>query len=71
MRVTVDRRTRQLDAVWPRDKPEPKAWTVEFEDPNPNREGSPALYANATGIIDNQPGAEIHYDNVSVKPNGK
>ncbi len=26
--------------VWERDQPEPKEWTVEFEDPNPNREGA-------------------------------
>ena len=57
--------------VWQREQPEPKAWTVEFEDPCPNREGSPALYGNATGIIDDKPGAEIWYDNVSVKPNAK
>jgi hypothetical protein len=57
--------------VWPRDQEEPKAWTVEFEDPNPNREGSPALYGYASGILENQVGAEIYYDNVSVKPNGK
>jgi outer membrane protein assembly factor BamB len=57
--------------VWPRDQEEPRAWTVEFEDPNPNREGSPALYGYASGILENQVGAEIYYDNVSVKPNGK
>jgi outer membrane protein assembly factor BamB len=57
--------------VWPRDQEEPKAWTVEFVDPNPNREGSPALYGYASGILEGQVGAEIYYDNVSVKPNGK
>src|SRR5262249_25510440 len=57
--------------VWPRDQPEPKGWTVEFDDPCPNREGSPAIYGNATGIIGDKPGAEIWYDNVSVRPNGK
>src|SRR5436305_11074830 len=36
--------------IWERGKPEPEAWTVEFTDPIPNREGSPALYAYATGI---------------------
>ena len=57
--------------VWPRGEAEPKAWSVEFEDPSPNREGSPALYGNATGILEGQTGAEIYYDNVSVRPNGK
>jgi hypothetical protein len=57
--------------VWPRDQAEPPNWLVEFEDPNPNREGSPALFGNATGIQEGQTGAEIYYDNVSVRPNGK
>lgn len=57
--------------VWLRDQPEPKEWTVEIEDPIPNREGAPALYGLATGILENQPGAEIFYDNVSVTPNQK
>ena len=55
--------------VWERGQPEPTSWTVEFEDPCPNPEGSPALYGYATGIIDNEPGAEIYYDNVRVTPN--
>jgi hypothetical protein len=42
---------------------------VEFEDPCPNPEGSPALYGYATGIINNEPGAEIYYDNVRITPN--
>src|SRR5262249_35210792 len=57
--------------AWPRNEAEPEAWTVEFNDPCPNREGSPALYGNATGILENQQGAEIYYDNVRVTPNGK
>jgi outer membrane protein assembly factor BamB len=61
--------------VWPRDQVEPKDWTVEFEDPSPNREGSPALYGYAYGIpgsveeAQKSPGAEIYYDNLSVTPN--
>jgi outer membrane protein assembly factor BamB len=55
--------------VWERGQPEPTSWTVEFEDPCPNPEGSPALYGYATGIIDNEPGAEIYYDNVQITPN--
>ena len=55
--------------VWPRDQAEPKDWNIEFEDPNPNTEGSPVLYGYATGIGDNKVGTEIYYDNVSVTPN--
>jgi hypothetical protein len=57
--------------AWPREQPEPAEWTIEAEDPCPNREGSPALYGYATGILDNQPGAEIYYDNVLITPNKK
>jgi outer membrane protein assembly factor BamB len=55
--------------VWERDKQEPADWTIEFEDPTPNREGSPALYGYATAILENEPGTEIFYENVSVTPN--
>jgi outer membrane protein assembly factor BamB len=55
--------------VWPRDESEPGNWTTEFEDPVPNREGSPGLYGYATGIIGSEPGAEAYYARVSVIPN--
>jgi outer membrane protein assembly factor BamB len=55
--------------AWPRDQSEPTGWSIEFEDPTPNREGSPALYGYATGILEEDPGTEIYYDNVSVTPN--
>jgi len=57
--------------VWPRDQQEPAAWTIEVEDPKPNREGSPALYGYATGILENEPGAEIYYDNLRLTRNKK
>jgi outer membrane protein assembly factor BamB len=57
--------------VWPRGKPEPDKWTIEFIDPIPNPEGSPALYGYATGILEDAPGAEAFYDNVRVTPNKK
>jgi hypothetical protein len=57
--------------VWPAKDPEPKDWTIEYEDATPNREGAPALYGYATGILENDPGAEIYYNNVGVVPNGK
>jgi outer membrane protein assembly factor BamB len=57
--------------VWPRDGSEPAAWTLEVEDPRPNREGSPALYGYATGILDDKVGgAEAFYDNIVITPHG-
>jgi outer membrane protein assembly factor BamB len=56
--------------VWPREAGEPKEWTVEVEDPVPNRHGAPALYAYSAGILGpKQPGTEIFFDNVKVTPN--
>ena len=57
--------------VWPRDQKEPENWTVEFTDPVPNPAGAPALFGYATGILENEPGAEAFYDNVRVTPNKK
>lgn len=48
--------------AWPRDEPEPDAWTVEAIDESPNRTGSPGLYGNAKD-------AEIFLDNIVVAPN--
>jgi len=47
--------------VWPRDEPEPSAWTIERVDLIPNREGSPGLYGDGV--------QEIYYDNVRVYRN--
>jgi outer membrane protein assembly factor BamB len=57
--------------VWPRGEKEPDAWTLEVEDPVPNREGSPGLYAYAQAITERSPGTEVFYDNVMVTPNKK
>lgn len=54
--------------VWPRDQPEPGEWAIEYEDPVPNREGAPALYAYMTGIAEGYP-TEAYYDNVEITPN--
>ncbi|MCU0703198.1 MAG: PQQ-binding-like beta-propeller repeat protein [Fimbriiglobus sp.] len=54
--------------VWERGKPEPKEWTIEVEDPNPNAEGAAALYGYVPNITTG-PGSPIYYDNVSVTPN--
>jgi hypothetical protein len=62
--------------VWPRNQPEPSEWTIEIEDPCPNLNGAPALYAFGTGIpppdVQGNPtgiGTEIFFDNVQVVPN--
>jgi outer membrane protein assembly factor BamB len=60
--------------VWERGQDEPKDWTLEVEDPMPNREGAPAVYANIPprGIGGPmKPGAEVYFDNVAVNPNKK
>ena len=49
--------------VWERDKPEPKDWTVEAEDPTGNLTGSPGTFGNAKD-------AELFYDNIKVYSNG-
>ena len=57
--------------VWPRGTTEPSEWTVQFEDPSPNRNGAAALYAYATGIPADGKGvgAEVYFQNVAVLPN--
>jgi hypothetical protein len=61
--------------VWTRGEKEPDAWTIQVEDPIPNRQGCPALYAYAYGIpptaeaAARNPGAEIFFDNIKVTPN--
>jgi hypothetical protein len=62
--------------VWEKGKPEPQQWTVEFEDPMPNRHGAAALYGYVSNVAPQDdgsvlPGSEIYYDNVSVTPNKK
>jgi hypothetical protein len=55
--------------VWPRDEAEPDQWTIETEDPVPNREGSPGLAAYSSTILEGSPGTEAFFDNVRVEPN--
>ncbi len=73
--------------IWERGKPEPEAWTVEYEDPSPNREGAAAVYGYISNIrvVDEKEGdnptapkggkatvgSEIYYDNVTITPNSK
>ncbi|MFQ5638799.1 MAG: PQQ-binding-like beta-propeller repeat protein [bacterium] len=44
--------------IWPRDEPEPAAWTLTAEDPHPNMHGSPGLYGDAA--------TTIYYDNITI-----
>jgi len=57
--------------VWQRGTPEPSVWTLEFEDPCPNRNGAAALYAYATAIPSEGKGVgtEIFFQNLHVVPN--
>ena len=48
--------------IWPRDEPEPSAWTAEMVDLAPNLSGSPGLYGNAQE-------AEFYIDNIHVVSN--
>ena len=48
--------------VWKRFEPEPDAWTIIVEDPLPIQGGSPGIVGYAPSVI--------HYDNITVKPNG-
>jgi outer membrane protein assembly factor BamB len=57
--------------AWPRGQKEPEAWTVVFEDPKPNLEGSAFLYGYVLGHVDANPGTDVYYDNVRVTPNKK
>jgi outer membrane protein assembly factor BamB len=65
MKLRVENRSggtiRALGKVWPAADTEPAAWTIEREDPIPNREGSAGIYANAP--------AEIFFDNLKVTAN--
>jgi hypothetical protein len=62
--------------VWKRGDKEPEKWTIEFEDPNPNRSGAAALFGYVSNVVPQEngpplPGSEIYYDNVTITPNTK
>ena len=56
--------------VWKKGEAEPGAWTVEFEDPSPNREGAAAVYAYISNVTETEPGSEAYFDNLSITPAG-
>ncbi|MCA9243786.1 MAG: PQQ-binding-like beta-propeller repeat protein [Phycisphaerales bacterium] len=55
--------------VWPRDSAEPADWTLTVDDPCPNLEGSPGIYAYSTGTTARSDGPATYFDNVKVTPN--
>ncbi|MEK6799262.1 MAG: PQQ-binding-like beta-propeller repeat protein [Planctomycetota bacterium] len=55
--------------VWPRGETEPAAWSIEFTDPSPNREGSPGIYGYSPGTTAKSKGPEVYFDNIQVIPN--
>ena len=57
-------KARMQGKAWQADQPEPKEWTIELEDINPNRHGNPGLW----GFSNDH---EIFYDNIIVTPNEK
>jgi outer membrane protein assembly factor BamB len=56
--------------VWPRDEPEPTAWSVELRDPRPNLSGAPGLHTKSAGTTDRASGAEVFFDNITVTRSG-
>jgi hypothetical protein len=69
--VTQTEKTALIKAkLWERGTPEPAKWTIEFEDPNPNRAGAAAIYGYISNVGDGgQPGSAAWYDNIKVTPN--
>jgi outer membrane protein assembly factor BamB len=57
--------------VWEKAGKEPAEWTITFEDPVPNTEGSGGLYGYSTGIEEKDPGTTVYYANVKITPNKK
>jgi len=52
--------------AWERGQPEPKDWTIEFEDPSPNREGAPAIYGYVSNALGKDPGSACFFDNIAI-----
>ncbi len=55
--------------VWPRGEPEPAAWTLEMEDPQPTFSGAPGFTAFSPGITDRSPGPLAFFDNIEITEN--
>jgi hypothetical protein len=60
MRVDVETdRAIVLGKAWRRGEPEPETWSIEAEDPLPNRQGAPGIYGYSA--------APIYYDNLRLE----
>ena len=57
--------------VWERGQAEPTEWTMELNDPRPNRDGAAALYGKVSNASETEPASEAYFDNVKIAPNGK
>ena len=55
----VDNQGKSLAKIWPRSEAEPKEWTIDATDPQPNYEGAAGIYANSTM-------APMYLDNIKV-----
>ncbi len=59
-----DGKTRIRGKAWAVGEAEPAQWLIEKLDPMPNTHGSPGIYADAPGEVN-----EIYLDNIKVVPN--
>lgn len=57
--------------VWKKGEPEPDKWALSVEDPFPTVHGAGGLYGYIPNVLDNAPGSELYFDNLSITPNGK
>jgi len=49
--------------AWPRDEPEPEAWTLEELHLQPHKRGAPGVYA-----LSPQSKKKVYFDNLSIYP---
>ncbi|MBA4188783.1 MAG: hypothetical protein C0467_12360 [Planctomycetaceae bacterium] len=57
--------------VWKKGEAEPTAWTVELEDPSPNRVGAAGIYGYVTNSTAIETGSNCYYDNIIITPDAK
>ena len=54
--------------VWKKGEAEPEKWTIEFEDPNPNRDGAAALYGYIPNVLGSGRGGRARLGNLLRQP---
>ncbi len=74
LKLTVEAKgagTHVRGKIWEADKPEPKEWTIEVDDPIGNQEGAPGLYAFAPVSTPDpkEQRTETFFRSVAVTPN--